>query len=199
MRRRWRSPRWREEGSKIPQPWPGRRSRCLVPLRLEESQPCWSRRPCESGKDGSGQFKERESSRLCDRYETRYLGILRKRSLAGLGTARGEPPGTVESLGGADESGSIRRGCSGTDGTTSSEALERLSRFSTSAALVLSPEGRLLLVPAGRSLSSSSSFSKIALEESPPRTVEAAREEDSPVLRVIQGGERALCDEELSC
>ena len=26
--------------------------------------------------------------------------------------ARGEPPGTVESLGGADESGSIRRGCS---------------------------------------------------------------------------------------
>ena len=129
----------------------------------------------------------------------RYLGILRKRSLAVLGTVRGEPPGTVESLGGADESGLVRRGCSGTDGTTSSEALERLFRFSASAALVLSPEGRLLLVPAGRSLSSLSSSSRIALEEPPPRMVVAAREEDSPVLRVVRGGEGALCEEELSC
>ena len=105
----------------------------------------------------------------------------------------------VESLGGADESGSIRRGCSGTGGTMSSEALERLFRLCASAALVLSPEGRLLLVPAGRSLSSSSSSSKIALEEPPPRTAVAAGVEDSPVLRVVRGGKRTLCEEELSC
>ena len=105
----------------------------------------------------------------------------------------------VESLGGADESGSTQRGRSGADGTTSSEALARLFRLSASAAFVLSPEGRFLLVPAGRSLSSSSSSSRIALEEPPPRMVVAAREEDSPVLRVVRGGERALCEEELSC
>ena len=92
----------------------------------------------------------------------------------------------VESFGGADESGSIRRGRSGTDGTTSSEALARLFRLSVSAAFVLSPEGRLLLVPAGRSPSSSSSSSRIALEEPPPgAAAAAAREEDSPVLRVV--------------
>ena len=144
-------------------------------------------------------LKNKEVSRLCDQHETSYLGILRKHSLAVLGTARGEPPGTVESFGGADESGSIRRGRSGAGGTTSTEALALLFRLSASAVFVLSPEGRFLLVPAGRSLSSSSSSRRIALEEPPPRTAAAAREEDSPVLRVVWKGERALCEEELSC